>query len=321
MTGTRARRPRNSKAEHSPRPGVAVIGAGNWGSSLIQALSASKLPLREIVSHRASGSGVAAALRSGDVLRARSVGTANLDARILWICAPDSSIESTAEAIVARCRELGRSLRGQIVVHSSGALTVSVLRAALRAGAAVASIHPVMSFPTRRPVPLDGVLFGVEAAAAVRPTLESLVGGLGGVAFPVDSRRKPLYHAAGVLASPLLVSALMAALETAQLAGLSHPQALRLVEALSAASARNFFARGPAASFSGPLARGDASTIDLHLRALSRHPMLGEVYVALARHAVKTLPVRNRRQLRLLLGTGDDRNRTRRNRLKTPGSR
>ena len=208
---------------------------------------------------------------------------------------PDSAIAETAAQIARRRPDLG----GQIVVHSSGALAVDALDVVRRApdnehGAAIASIHPVMTFPTRRPVPLEGVLFGVEASSpAARSTLHQIIRRLGGRPFDISSSNKALYHAAGTLASPLLVSQLTAAIETARVAGLDAHTAAQWVEALATATARNLFARGPSRSFSGPFARGDASTIHLHLQALQQHPILADVYRSLALHALGTLPVRN----------------------------
>ncbi len=189
-------------------------------------------------------------------------------------------------------------MRGQIVAHSSGALAVDVLEPARRAGAKIASAHPGMTFPTRRVVPLQGVMFGIEARGpSVRRELSALVLRLGGVPFTVKPEAKALYHAAGVMASPLLVSALTAATETARLAGLDEKTAAKWVRSLTGATVANVFAKGPQSSFSGPFARGDAATITLHLEALAEHPILADVYRSLAHHAVCALPVKNRRAL------------------------
>ncbi len=75
----------------------------------------------------------------------------------------------------------------------------------------MASVHPVMSFPTRIPVSLQGVPFGVEADAASRRILNAIVRRVGGRPFAVKAASKALYHAVGVLSSPLLVSHLAAA--------------------------------------------------------------------------------------------------------------
>ena len=265
---------------------VAVIGAGNWGGSLVAALRAADLGSLEVVGR--------------DWRRAR------LDARVIWICVPDAAIAAVAEKIAAvRRRE---KLRGQIVVHSSGAFSADVLERVRAAGARVAAVHPVMSFPARAAVALEGVMFGIEARdAAVRRELSALVRRIGGVPFAVKAETKALYHAAGIFASPLLVSAITAAMETARLAGLDDKTATEWVKALVEATVANVFARGPAKSFSGPFARGDAETIDLHLQALAEHPILTDVYRSLARHAIAALPVKNRRALTDAVGTGSRR--------------
>lgn len=259
--------------------GVAVIGAGNWGSSLIAALRQSDLGPCEIVGRS-------------------SWRRAELDARALWICVPDAAIAEVVEKIAAR----RRNLRGQIVFHSSGALSAAVLEPARRVGARIAAVHPVMTFPTRAVVPLRGIMFGIEAGAAtVRRELSALIRRLGGIPFTIQPDAKALYHAAGVLASPLLVSSITAAIETAQLAGLDMETATAWVRALAETTAANVFTRGSRRSFSGPFARGDAETIRLHLQALATHPVLADVYCSLARHAVAALPVKNRRALKKAL--------------------
>ena len=269
---------------------IAIIGLGNWGTSLAAALNRARIPLSEVIVRRR---------KSSSSLPTVSWKNAALDAGILWLCVPDSAIAETA-AQIARHRP---DLRGQIVIHSSGALTIDALDVVRRApdhrhGAAIASIHPVMTFPTRSPVPLDGVLFGVEASSPdARRTIHQVIRQLGGRPFDIPSKNKALYHAAGTLASPLLVSQLTAAIETARLAGLDPRTAAQWVEALATATARNLFARGPSRSFSGPFARGDAPTIDLHLQALQQHPILADVYRSLALHVLATLPVRNRQVL------------------------
>ncbi len=267
---------------------VSVIGPGNWGSSLIAALRRAEISVREVVAKK--GRKNATALRA-----------ALLDAQILWLCVPDSEIEGATEAIVERRQAQGKALHGQLIVQSSGALTVAVLEAARKAGAAVASVHPAMSFPTRKVVDVRGVLFGVEARPEIRKRLYGLVRKIGGWPFAVRSARKSLYHAAGTLASPLLVSELSAAIATARLAGLSAREAQQWVGMLAQATVRNVFERGMAKSFSGPFARGDIATIRLHLQALAGHPIVAEIYYSLALQAIETLPVKRRSDLRSLV--------------------
>jgi predicted short-subunit dehydrogenase-like oxidoreductase (DUF2520 family) len=278
------------------RKGIAVIGAGNWGSSLAAGVVAAGIPLVEVVARgghrrRAKFGGVAAV----------SWETAKLDAEVLWICVPDGEISGVAERIAGRRVDLGVDLRGQVVVHSSGALTVDALKSVRLAGAGVGGIAPVFSFPTRKPVDLRDVMFVVEAGAGVDRKLNALVRKLGGKSVRISSENKVLYHAAATMASPLLVSALQAAVGTAGLAGLRRREAEAVVKVLAETSLRNFFSHGAGRSFSGPFARGDAETVELHLRALLEHPTLHRTYLALAWNAVESLPVRNGLELERVL--------------------
>jgi predicted short-subunit dehydrogenase-like oxidoreductase (DUF2520 family) len=141
----------------------------------------------------------------------------------------------------------------------------------------------------------------VEADAASRRVLNAIIRRIGGRPFPVKAESKALYHALGVLASPLLVSHLVAAQQAAGVAGFTPRQARRLLEPIARATLDNVFRKGAGKSFSGPLARGDAETIRLHLRALEPHPMLAGVYRSLALHALDALPTRGKRALRRVL--------------------
>jgi predicted short-subunit dehydrogenase-like oxidoreductase (DUF2520 family) len=284
------------------REGIAVIGAGNWGSSLAAGVVAAGIPLVEVVVRgaargRAKFGGIAAV----------SWEKVKLDAEVLWICVPDGEIADVAEQITAQRGDL----RGQVVVHSSGALTIAALDAVAGAGAGVGGIAPVFSFPTRTPVALDGMLFVVEAGTGQARGLAALVRRLGGKPLRVSSGSKVLYHAAATMASPLLVSELRAAVTTARLAGLSSREAEAVVRVLATATVWNFFAQGAERSFSGPFARGDAGTVELHLRALLEHPILHDTYLALARNAVESLPVRDRGELERVLDSSGGKRRVR----------
>jgi predicted short-subunit dehydrogenase-like oxidoreductase (DUF2520 family) len=152
------------------------------------------------------------------------------------------------------------------------------------------------------------VPFAVEAEGRLRTQLFRLVHQLGGRPFTIPSEGKPLYHAAAVMASPLLVSLAAAAEETAVLSGLSKKQARVLLEPIMQATLLNFFCDGGAKSFSGPFARGDDQTVSLHLAALRQHPLLSQVYATLAAHALEVLPVENKARLLRVLKAGSKKN-------------
>jgi predicted short-subunit dehydrogenase-like oxidoreductase (DUF2520 family) len=280
---------------------VSIIGPGNWGSSLAHALVGAGVGLDEVIVPTRRGSrSYAPWVRA---LPRTTLDRARLEADIIWLCVPDAVIAQVTRRLVRRVvkRVGARGLKGQIVVHSSGALSSILLQEAARVGASVASVHPVMSFPTRTPVALEGVPFGVEADASSRRILNAIVRRIGGRPFPVKTATKALYHAIGVLSSPLLVSHLAAAQQTAALAGFTAREARQLIEPIARATLDNFFLRGAGKSFSGPIARGDVQTIRLHLQALEPHPILAGVYRSLALYALEALPATGRKELRASL--------------------
>jgi predicted short-subunit dehydrogenase-like oxidoreductase (DUF2520 family) len=282
------------------QPSVSIIGLGNWGSSLARALTDAQIPLREVVVP-----GGASARKTA--LPLTNLDRARLDADVLWLCVPDKAIARVTARLVRSAGD--RGLEDQIVVHSSGALSAGVLQAAAKAGASVGSMHPLMSFPTRTPVTIKGVSFAVEADPASSRVLNQLVRRIGGRPFAIKAANKALYHAVGVLSSPLLVSHLAAAYEAAARAGFSPRQARRLIEPIARATLDNFFRNGSARSFSGPIARGDVDTIRLHLQALKPHPILASVYRSLALYALDTLPSPGRKAGRKALEASLRRNR------------
>ena len=63
----------------------------------------------------------------------------------------------------------------------------------------------------------------------------------------------------------------------------------------------NYAALGAASGFSGPIIRGDIETVRKHLRVLRSVPAAREVYLALARAALRYLPAKHKSALKTLL--------------------
>src|SRR6202158_6366091 len=104
---------------------------------------------------------------------------------------------------------------------------------------------------------------------------------------------------------PLLLAFLVAPEEAARAPGFPRKDARRKSLPIIRQTLANYSRLGPAPSFSGPLIRGDADTVAKHLAVLKNHRGAREVYVALARAALRGLPVKNRDGLsRLLRGYG-----------------
>ena len=89
--------------------------------------------------------------------------------------------------------------------------------------------------------------------------------------------------------------------EAALTAGLTRTDARRMSMPIIRQTLENYSRLGPEHSFSGPIIRGDATTVAKHLVVLKKYPAVRDVYVALARATLDRLPARNQTELQRLL--------------------
>lgn len=278
------------------KPTVAIVGPGRLGTALALQLTKAGYRISEIVSRTPASERHTRALTQ--TLKARSAHYENLrlDAGLIWLCVPDREI-----AVVATDLAKLKIWKGKTVFHSSGALDSDTLSALRRRGAKVASVHPLMTF-VRGAVPtMKGITFALEGDPAAVRLARRVVRDFGACTFLIRKRNKAAYHAWGAFTSPLLVAALVTAEQVARSAGLKTAEARRMMLPIVCQTFVNYAALGPAGAFSGPLVRGDAGIVGKHLQALKKIPEARAVYVALARSALRHLPVENRRQLERIL--------------------
>jgi predicted short-subunit dehydrogenase-like oxidoreductase (DUF2520 family) len=287
------------------KPTVAIVGAGSLATFLAVALHDAGFTITEIVARdsprsRRHARSLAAKVGAQGV----TAHSGALDATLLWFCVPDREICGAASSLAGNlaARKRGRVHSNfRFAFHSSGALLSRELEPLRKAGAAVASVHPLMTFVAGTHPSLTGVPFAIEGDHAAKRVARRIVRELGGESFSLPAARKAAYHAWATLTSPLLLAFLVTLEEAARAAGFTRKDARRKSLPIIRQTLANYSRLGPAQSFSGPLVRGDADTVARHLVVLKKHPGPREVYVALARAALRGLPVKNREGLRRLL--------------------
>jgi predicted short-subunit dehydrogenase-like oxidoreductase (DUF2520 family) len=184
------------------------------------------------------------------------------DAEVVLVCVPDSAI-----ADVARGLTPGRGWIG----HVSGATPLSALDPHTRRF----SLHPLQTFTRARgPEQLDGAFAAVtgessEAIAIARELAELL----GLTPFELADDRRALYHAGAAVASNYLVTLYRIASGLFEEAGAPPAALIPLMQR----TIENGF------ELTGPIARGDWTTVDAHIEAIREaRPEIEPVYRTLA---------------------------------------
>ena len=207
--------------------------------------------------------------RVGSALNARLAErglAAGGDADLVLLCVPDQAIAGVAARLPA----------GPWVAHVSGATPLSSLEPHKRRF----GLHPLQTFTRSRGAEqIDGAWAAVTAETdEARARAWWLADRLGLRAFDLRDDRRVVYHAGASMASNFLVTLYRAAGHLFERAGVPPEALLPLMRR----TMDNAF------ELTGPIARGDWSTVDAHLAAIRSHaPELEPLYRALA-EATKT---------------------------------
>jgi len=257
-----------------------IIGPGRLGLALAKSLM--NLPNYELVNiyhpSIAAAKSACEALGAGEPVD----NYANLEhCDITFITAPDDAIKEIAKA-------LALNPPSDYVFHCSGIQSAQALAPLAKQNVCIGSMHPLKAFRKDSYLesnPFQDVNCAIEGEFEL---LTQLVKHLGGHAFSIDANQKALYHTAAIMASNYQVSLAHEACAHLVKAGLGEEEALRLTTMLMQTSLDNLKAVDmPELALTGPLARGDISTVQKHLEAL-KAPEERVLYRALAH---KTLSI------------------------------
>lgn len=275
------------------RPHIAIVGAGNLGSALAFSLRRSGYVIEAIISRPNQVS-----LRKARSL-AKQVGAAVFTdlspsrSKLIWFCVPDAEIAGVARNFASKI-----NWKGRVALHSSGALSSDELAALRNRGAAVASAHPLMTFVRGSRPPLAGVSFAFEGDAPAVRLVRQVIKDIGAQPYPIQKKSKAAYHAWGTFASPLFTALLATTEQVASLAGVNRNSAKRRMIPILLQTLANYAAFETKDAFSGPIIRGDLSTVRRHIRTLRRIPIAQEVYLSLANAALEYLPGKDKKSLK-----------------------
>jgi predicted short-subunit dehydrogenase-like oxidoreductase (DUF2520 family) len=265
----------------SGRPRIGIVGAGHAGLALGVAFSRAGWPVAGVASrdpaNRARFTRLVASARP--VERAQEL-VDGVD--IVFVTVPDDAIPDVAASI--------RLYGGQAIVHTSGALPADVLSPSLAAGTSAGGFHPLVAFADleRSLEALAGATVALESDdESLLAILADLATDIGAQPVRLPPGGKPAYHAAAVLAAGGFIGLLDAIAELGRGAGLDEAGSLAIFAPLIRQSLANAEALGIRDALTGPLLRGDVTTVRGHLEAMRRlAPGARELYSAAARREI-----------------------------------
>jgi predicted short-subunit dehydrogenase-like oxidoreductase (DUF2520 family) len=245
--------------DYSASP-VGIAGAGRVAQALGRLLYAAGHPVAFVASRHLEHARTAAAFIGPD---AQAVSYSHLAQRAhrILIAVPDSALQFVASTL---------ALESGIVLHTCGAQGPEALRTLAQRDVFCGAFHPLqtISDPESGAASLKGAAFAIAGDAPAVEWAEHIVRAANGRVLRIASERRPLYHAAAVMASNYVTAMLSAAQTLLIAADVDPEEALQALGPLARTSLDNALRQGPVAALTGPIERGDVSTIQAHLAAL-----------------------------------------------------
>jgi predicted short-subunit dehydrogenase-like oxidoreductase (DUF2520 family) len=269
------------------KPEVSIIGTGRLGTALAIALASEGYPIGSLVARRRESARRAAALLD---VPSRVSALKELADRpapgLLLISTPDDQIPRVADALARLDWETGGT---PTALHTSGALSAEQLAPLRKQGWSTGSVHPLASVsePKGGARLLRGAFWCVEGDKRAVRLARALVRDLDGKSFSIESKNKPLYHAAAVMASGNVTALFDVASQMLVRCGLTDRQARQVLLPLLSSAVDNLRELDPARALTGTFARGDLETVKRHLAALKDDEPVLEIYQLLGRWSLE----------------------------------
>ncbi|MBC5637553.1 DUF2520 domain-containing protein [Ornithinibacillus sp. BX22] len=241
-------------------PQIGFIGAGKVGITLGKYFSEYNIPIFGYYSKTKASSNHAAL-----ITRSRSVTLQEVvqNSDLLFLTVPDSALPGVWEQI----RQF--PLEGKEVCHCSGTLSSSVFQDIEKWRALGFSLHPLCAIHDINTsyLSMQGVHFTLEGAKGGNH-IHKLLSKLANPIEHIAPENKILYHAAAVFCSNLVIGLTKMGTDLFLASGLSESFAQKAWRTLFEQNAQNVVQMGLLASLTGPIERGDETTVKSHLHTL-----------------------------------------------------
>jgi predicted short-subunit dehydrogenase-like oxidoreductase (DUF2520 family) len=262
----------------------AIVGCGKVGNTLARLVERAGFSLAGLASKSLSS-----AQQTAEKTHCENASTTpwavTPDADLVFITTPDGKIEET-------CRQIAENngfKKNAVVLHCSGSLPSTILSAAKSNQAIIGSMHPLQSFAAVGDTenPFEGIVVAVEGEEAAVQTARAIGEALGGNCLDIKTEAKMLYHASAVVASNYFVTVQNLAVQLITSAGISEADAFTVLGPLVRGTLANIEKTGTIKALTGPIARGDVSTVEAHVGAIkAQKPDLLQLYQTLGQYTI-----------------------------------
>ena len=252
-------------------PKISFIGAGTVGSVIATLLFQKGYQILSIIDKNGTS-----ALTLAKKVYCKKIGIIPQDisplSQIIFLTVNDDEIKTVVKELTNQKK---LSIKNMMFFHCSGVHSTKILEPLRKKGALTGAMHPIQTFPkylkfSKHIKHIRGIYYGIEAQYETLRQIEKIISDLNGKPLIIPEELKPLYHTVCAFASNYMTMFLNTISEISGKLSLS----VSWTEAfgpLMTASMENAINISPSHALTGPIVRGDYSTIDLHLQALSKY--------------------------------------------------
>lgn len=262
---------------------IGFIGAGKVGCSLGKYFSQNGLSLSGYYSRSLQSAQEAAQFTQSKCFS--TIQEVLQNSTLIFCTVPDGSIHNLFHDIHPDC------FQDTYLVHCSGALSSQIFAHLAPHCAGTASLHPICAVNHRFTgyKALSQACFTVEGSCS--QLLSQIIAQCGNPVETISSEKKTIYHGAAVMASNLVVGLYHTAITLLQHCNLHQDFAQKALAPLFLGNVHNILEYGCTQALTGPVERGDATTVQHHLEALTGRE--AEIYRLLSLQLVELAQEKN----------------------------
>nr|WP_279289641.1 Rossmann-like and DUF2520 domain-containing protein [Clostridium gasigenes] len=183
----------------------------------------------------------------------------------IFITTPDGEIKNVWNEI----KEL--SIKNKVICHCSGSLSSEIFSNINQYGAYGYSIHPMFAISDKHNSykSLNKAFITIEGHSKYANEISRVITLLGNGVLIIDKNNKPLYHAASVTVSNLVLGLINTGVKQLIQCGFQEDMAIKALQPLISFNIENIKEKGIVSSLTGPIERGDLKTIESHCNVLN----------------------------------------------------